>query len=84
MDPRGGYVSKILHVKTKEPGPVGRAPPRSANDIHVQIHILLSNVNFRRSHVNCSVFLKENSLYNVKVCRKLIKMRFLRIFVSVD
>ena len=36
MDPRGGYVSKILHVKTKESGPVGggarRArPPRSAN-----------------------------------------------------
>ena len=32
MDPRGGYVSKILHVKTKESGPVGgaragRAPP---------------------------------------------------------
>ena len=27
VDPRGGYVSKILHVKTKESGPVGgRAP----------------------------------------------------------
>ena len=26
LDPRGGYVSKILHVKTKESGPV-----RSAN-----------------------------------------------------
>ena len=23
VDPRGGYVSKILHVKTKESGPVG-------------------------------------------------------------
>ena len=23
MDPRGGYVSNILHVKTKESGPVG-------------------------------------------------------------
>ena len=36
VDPRGGYVSKILHVKMKESGPVGgaragRAPPRSAN-----------------------------------------------------
>ena len=36
VDPRGRYVSKILHVKTKESGPVGgRAPgappPRSAN-----------------------------------------------------
>ena len=36
VDPRGGYVLKILHVKTKESGPVGgahagRAPPRSAN-----------------------------------------------------
>ena len=28
VDPRGSYVSKILHVKTKESGPVGggRAP----------------------------------------------------------
>ena len=28
VDPRGGYVLKILHVKTKESGPVGggRAP----------------------------------------------------------
>ena len=38
MDPRGGYVLKILHVKMKESGPVGgaragRAPPRSANVI---------------------------------------------------
>ena len=35
VDPRGGYVSKILHDKTKESGPVGGArrvrPPRSAN-----------------------------------------------------
>ena len=36
VDPRGGYISKILHVKTKESGPIGggarRArPPRSAN-----------------------------------------------------
>ena len=32
VDPRGSYVSKILHVKTKESGPVGGArPPRSAN-----------------------------------------------------
>ena len=39
VDPRGGYVWKILYVKTKESGPVGgaragRAPPRSANDCH--------------------------------------------------
>ena len=39
VDPRGGYISKILHVKMKESGPMGggggaragRAPPRSAN-----------------------------------------------------
>ena len=33
VDSRGGYVSKILYVKTKELGPLrgGRAPPRSAN-----------------------------------------------------
>ena len=37
MDPRGGYISKILHVKTKESGPVGGgAPPRSANDLRTQ------------------------------------------------
>ena len=39
VDPRGSYISKILHVKMKESGPVGggarRAPPpRSANDVH--------------------------------------------------
>ena len=38
VDPRGGHVSKTLHVKTKESGPVGearagRGPPRSANDM---------------------------------------------------
>ena len=42
VDPRGGYVSKILHVKMKESGPVGggvcRArPPRSTNAIE-QLH----------------------------------------------
>ena len=32
VDPQGGYISKILHVKMKESGPVGgHAPPRSAN-----------------------------------------------------
>ena len=33
VDPRGGYISKILHVKTKESGPVGGGAPRSANEI---------------------------------------------------
>ena len=36
VDPRGSYVSKILHVKMKESQPVGGhapgVPPRSAND----------------------------------------------------
>ena len=27
IDPRGGYVSKILYVKMKESGPVGGARP---------------------------------------------------------
>ena len=27
VDPRGGHVSKILHVKTKESGPVSGARP---------------------------------------------------------
>ena len=39
--PRGGYISKILHVKTKESGPVGGCmpgvPPRSANVYAFQI-----------------------------------------------
>ena len=44
VDPRGGYVSKILHVKTKESGPMGggaragRAPPRSANGLQTKIY----------------------------------------------
>ena len=37
VDPQGGYISKILHVKMKESGPVGghtlgMSPPRSVND----------------------------------------------------
>ena len=41
VDPRGGYVSKILHVKTKESGPVGggaragRAPPLDPPMLHM-------------------------------------------------
>ena len=39
--PRGGYISKILHVKTKESGPIGGCmpgvPPRSANVYVFQI-----------------------------------------------
>ena len=38
VDLRGGYVSKILHVKMKESGSVGGhtlgAPPRSTNGIY--------------------------------------------------
>ena len=30
MDPRGGYVSKVLHVKAKESGPVGGGGARRA------------------------------------------------------
>ena len=33
-DSRGGYVSKILYVETKESGLGGGVPPRSANDTH--------------------------------------------------
>ena len=29
VDPRGGYVSKILHVKMKESGPVGGGARRA-------------------------------------------------------
>ena len=33
VDSRGGYISKILYVKTKELGPLGGPrPPRSANE----------------------------------------------------
>ena len=46
VDSRGGYVSKILYVKTKELGPwggarAGRAPPRSANDYAMSFAITL-------------------------------------------
>ena len=42
VDPRGSYISKILHVKTKESGPAGgaragRGPPWSANDMYIYI-----------------------------------------------
>ena len=33
VDPRGGYVSKILHVKTKESGPVGGGGARRARPL---------------------------------------------------
>ena len=43
MDYRGGFVSKILYVKTKKLGPLGGrapgAPPRSAN---AYIYLLVS------------------------------------------
>ena len=42
VDPRGGYVSKILHVKRKESGPVGGArPPRSANALVKLIPLII-------------------------------------------
>ena len=34
VDPRGGYVSKILHVKTKESGPVGGGARRARPPLH--------------------------------------------------
>ena len=50
MDPRGSYVSKILHVKTKESGPVGGAragcapldPPMNSNSFSHQYTVLAS------------------------------------------
>ena len=43
VDPRGGYVSKILHVKRKESGPVGggRAPGAPPLDppMLIQLHL---------------------------------------------
>ena len=59
VDPRGGYVSKILHVKTKESGPVGggaragRAPPRSAN---VDNYIMIFHINRFTQHGTHSCF----------------------------
>ena len=42
VDSRGGYVLKILYVKTKELGPLGGVcwvcPPRSANDTETYTH----------------------------------------------
>ena len=46
VDPRGGYVSKILYVKTKESGPVGGArrarpsdPPMPLNYQYIQLEV---------------------------------------------
>ena len=33
MDPQGSYVSKLLHVKTKESGPVGEGGVRRARPL---------------------------------------------------
>ena len=42
MDPRGGYVLKILHVKMKEFGPVGGAragrTPLDPPMFHIELH----------------------------------------------
>ena len=36
VDPRGGYVSKVLHVKMRESGPVGGgAPPPLVPPMHL-------------------------------------------------
>ena len=50
VDPRGGYVSKILYVKTKESGPVGggarRARPPLDPPMHWHVVELLKGFSF--------------------------------------
>ena len=73
VDPRGGYISKILHVKTKESGPIGgaragRAPPRSAN----------GNALFVNEHKETIKFLEirmaaQSCPNSAKCCRSTLK-----------
>ena len=63
VDSRGGYVSKILYVETKESGPVGggRAPgtpPRSANAAYYD----QCNLNFMLSLTSLLNFQEEEWL----------------------
>ena len=59
---RGGYVSKILYVKTKESGPLGgRAPaappPGSATDFH--LNILRNFIRFPSEEFSINIFKSE-------------------------
>ena len=40
VDPRGSYVSKILHVKTKESGPIGGGARRVRPPLDPPMHKL--------------------------------------------
>ena len=40
VDPRGGYVLKILHVKTKESGPVGGGARQARPPLDPPMHYI--------------------------------------------
>ena len=44
VDPRGGYISKILHVKTKESGPIGGGARRARPPLDPPMHLILVNI----------------------------------------
>ena len=62
MDPRGGYVSKVLHVKMKESGPVGggRAPP-----LDPPMRMLNYHLQIRIKEYSCSSL---NSCREIAIC----------------
>ena len=43
VDPRGGYISKILHVKTKESGPVGGGARRARPPLDPPMPLISKN-----------------------------------------
>ena len=53
VDPRGGYVSKILHVKMKESGPVGGGapPPLDPPMLFIDYHYKSIVSTIRERHV---------------------------------
>ena len=53
VDPRGGYISKILYVKTKESGPLGGGVRRTRPLLIRQCLLLISETNWKlKQHDN--------------------------------
>ena len=62
VDPRGGYVSKILHVKTKESGPVGGGVRRARPPLDPPMHYQQVKFNTYIFNVECRNLSVMNSL----------------------
>ena len=66
MDPQGSYVSKILHVKMKESGPIGGAhqvcPPRSTNVVDKQNGHMMGIFDDKLEDIDCDAQMKPFNL----------------------